>query len=99
MTVFTKQRSWVFGLFVTVLLLLLCPEARAAIDVTEADLQAMSHALGFLDTMPRAGSLAVGIVYSAAAPDGKALAQQTADRLSGVTGPNTTKFQPTLIPV
>lgn len=71
--------------------------ARAAGDVTAADLQAVARSLGFLDTLPHDGTIAVGIVYAAAVPDGKAKALQVAENLRSVPGPNTASFQPTLI--
>jgi hypothetical protein len=72
---------------------------HAAVDVTRADLQAAARALGFLDTLPHDGAIAVGVVYATAAPDGKVQALQAAEHLRGIPGPGTASFQPTLIPI
>ncbi|MGB8840387.1 MAG: YfiR/HmsC family protein [Aliidongia sp.] len=68
-------------------------------DVTDADLQAGARALGFLDSLPHDGIVAVGIVYADAVSESKAQAQQTADRLRMIPGPNNSRFVPVLIPV
>jgi hypothetical protein len=80
------------------LLMILCPPGAMG-DVTDADLQAGARALGFLDSLPHDGIVAVGIVYADAVPDGKTQAQQTADRLRMVPGPNNARFQPVLVPI
>jgi hypothetical protein len=95
------RRLRCFGSLVAAALLLLDggSGAHAASDVTGADLQAAARALGFLEALPHDGTIAVGIVYAAATPDGKAQASQAAERLRNIPGPGTASFQPTLIPV
>ena len=94
-----SRKRWVFSHLAVAMFQLVASGACGAAEVTAADLQATARALGFLDTLPHDGAITVGIVYSAAAPDSKAQALQAAERLSSVPGPNTTTFQPTLIPV
>jgi len=72
--------------------------ARAAPDVSIAELQAVAHALGFLEGVPRSGTIEIGIVYNAGEPDGRALALQTAGRLTSISGPNQTTFKAVIIP-
>jgi hypothetical protein len=62
--------------------------ASAADDVSLADLKAATRSLGFLQNLPRANTFSVGIVYLPGVPASKALAQQTADKLRSLPGPN-----------
>jgi hypothetical protein len=90
-------RRLLLGSAAALLLILAPPDAIG--DVTDADLQAGARALGFLDSLPHDGIVAVGIVYAEAVPGSKAQAQQTAERLRAVPGPNNARFQPVLVPV
>jgi len=96
-----NRRRRIFGGLTAALLLLSgnVDATHASADVTDADLNAGARALSFLDTRPHDGTIAVGVVYSTAASDGKAVAQRVADRLSDLSGPNTARFQPTLVPI
>jgi hypothetical protein len=60
----------------------------AADDVTVADLQAATRAIGFLDNLPRDGTTVIGVVYASQNASGKALALQTVNLLSTLQGPN-----------
>jgi hypothetical protein len=64
--------------------------ARAADDVSLADLKAATRSLGFLQNPPRAGAFVVGVVYAPGSANGKTLGQQTADRIRTLSGPNDT---------
>ena len=79
-----------------ILILMMGTGARAASEVTLADLQGVARTLAFLDGLPHDGAISIGIVYSAAGTD---QARHAADLLSGIPGPNATKFEPALIPV
>jgi hypothetical protein len=58
--------------------------AQAADDVSVADLRAATRALGFLQNLPRKSEFVIGIVHAG----NTALAQQTAERMRGLSGPN-----------
>jgi len=70
------------------------PPALAEISVD--DLQAVVRSLGFLDTLPKDGTIAVRVVYAA---DAGAAAAQTADRLNAIQGPNSATFKAQAVPV
>jgi hypothetical protein len=78
--------------------LLASPARATATEVTVEDLQAVTRSLGFLETLPRDGTIAVAIVYSPNQPDGEAQAQQTAQRLAAMPGPNASVFRPAVLP-
>jgi len=73
--------------------------ARAADDVSLADLKAATRSLGFLQNLPRGGSFNVGIVYAPGSANGKLLGQQVADRLRALPGPNESDLKPEAIAV
>jgi len=70
--------------------------AWAANDVSFADLQAMAHAIGFLNGTRFDGTVVIGIVYVDTV-DGRAKASQTAVLLGDMPGPNKTKFRAVLV--
>jgi hypothetical protein len=80
------------------MLLVASPANATAPDVTVEDLQAVVRSLGFLETLPRDGTIAIAIVYSQNQPEGEALAKQTAQRLAAMPGPNSSVFQPAILP-
>jgi hypothetical protein len=61
--------------------------ARAADDVSLADLRAAARSFGFLQNQLRANDFTVGIVYASGSTASKALGQQVADRLRALPGP------------
>ena len=74
-----------------------CPQpANALSEVSSADLQAVARSLGFLDSLPREGTITVGIVY---APGEEASAARTAEMLNALQGPNSTTFKALTIAV
>jgi YfiR/HmsC-like len=75
-----------------------CP-ARAADDVSLADLKAATRTLGFLQNFPRDKTFVLGIVWSPGSANGKAIGQQTADRIDPLVGPNDTDVRAQLIAV
>jgi len=64
------------------------PAARAAGEVTSADLQATARSLGFLENLRRDGPLVIGIVYAPSGADARTAAGQAAERLASIPGPN-----------
>ena len=79
-----------------VLLTAASPRAYATDDITPSDLEATARAIGFLNNLPKDGTITVGIVYADTA-DGKAKAAQTAGLLGGVQGQSKAKFRTVLI--
>ncbi|HMH65172.1 MAG TPA: hypothetical protein VK515_06275 [Rhizomicrobium sp.] len=73
-----------------------CP-ARAADDVSLADLKAATRTLGFLQNTSRAKEFVIGIVYVAGSANGKSLGQQTVERVRSLPGPNDTSLKAELI--
>jgi ABC-type sugar transport system substrate-binding protein len=69
--------------------------ARAADDVSLADLRAATRALGFLQNLPRKSEFVIGIVHAG----NGALAQQTAERMRGLAGPNNAVFKTQIVPL
>ncbi len=68
-------------------------------EVSTDDLQAIARTLGFLETLPNDGTLAVGIVYAPGRPDGASIAAETADKLNAIPGPNSATFKAASMPV
>jgi len=93
-TILLSRAAAIFALGLTAAI-----PARAANDVSLADLKAATRSLGFLQNLPHTGTVGVGIVYLPGVPASKALAQQTADRLRSLPGPNNAAFKPDLISI
>ena len=62
--------------------------ARAGADVSLADLQAATRAIGFLQSLPHDGSIVIGVVYAPQSEESKQLATQAAATLASLPGPN-----------
>jgi hypothetical protein len=75
------------------------PPATAAEDVTVSDLQAMTRSLGFLDTLRRDGTIAIGVVYAPNVPNARMLAARAAESLRAIPGPNSAALRPEIIAV
>lgn len=71
--------------------------ARAADMPSAEDIDAISHTLGFIDGMPRTGTIVVGVVYDGAAPDGRTDAAKIAALVAAAGGPGTTRL--TAVPI
>ena len=89
-------------LTVAAVLMALTSNARCATaerDVSVADLQAAARALGFLDSLPRDGTIVVGIVYAPRSSESKARAGQIAVWLNTFPGPNKSVFRTKIISI
>src|ERR1700722_4698819 len=73
--------------------LCLISPAQAESPFRPADLQAIMRSLGFLDTLPHAGTIHFGVVYSSSASEGRAQATQVAAMLGAMPGPNSTTLR------
>jgi len=67
--------------------------------VTPGDLQAITNALGFLNNLPRGGSIVVAIVYGSDTADAKANAAQVASALESLRGPDQSSFRAVIMSV
>jgi hypothetical protein len=66
---------------------------QTAID----DVQAAMRTLNFLESLPKAGPILVGVVYPSDIPDAQALADATAQLIGSLRGPNSRTLQPIVI--
>jgi hypothetical protein len=71
--------------------------ARAAGEVSVADLQAATRALGFLDSIPHDGSVVIGIIFTPQAQGSRESAAQAAAWLNANPGPNKSVFRPKMV--
>jgi hypothetical protein len=69
--------------------------AQAAEEVSLADLRAAARSLGFLQNLPRKNEFVIGIVHGG----NNALAQQTAERMRGLSGPNNAAIRTETVPL
>jgi len=70
------------------MLLGIVPSAYAADQVSVDNLQAAVRTLSFLESLPKEGTIIVGVVYPSDIPSGEALAAQTAKVIGTMRGPN-----------
>ena len=71
--------------------------SNAATNISMADLQAATRAIGFLDTLPHDGTLVIGIVFAKGDSD-RAMATATASQLAALPGPANATIRTVLIP-
>lgn len=81
------------GLPFLVLLLWGVPRASAAEPVAIDNLQAAVQTLNFLDSLPKNGPIAIGVVYAPEVANAQLLATETAKALSAMHGPNNRDIQ------
>jgi len=67
-------------------------DARAADLPSAGDIDAISHTLGFIDGMPHAGKIRIGVVYDGSAETGRSDAAKVVDAVSAADGPGTTRL-------
>src|ERR1700731_1290699 len=78
--------------------MLFAPRPAQAMDqVSVDDLQAAMHTLSFLESLPKAGSIVVGVLYSSDTPEAEAIAEATAQLIATLHGPNSRTLQPLVL--
>jgi hypothetical protein len=75
------------------------PAAHAVDRASVDNLQASVRTLGFLESLPREGSIVVGVIYASDTRGGEALAAETAALLSTMRGPNSRRLQPQVLSI
>ena len=75
------------------------PTARAVDRASVDNLQASVRTLGFLESLPREGSIVVGVIYAPDTRGDEALAAETAALLSTMRGPNSRRLQPQVLSI
>jgi len=73
--------------------------AHAAEAITQADLQAATRSLGFLDSLQNRTTIFIGVVYGAGVRDGKSAAVQIAGTLASMRGPGSSTIRTSIVPV
>jgi hypothetical protein len=79
--------------------MLLCAAPVHAMEVAPADVQAAVRTLGFLDSLQRHASIAMGVVYRAGDAESKALARRTAAVLAATKAPNGSSIDTNVVAV
>jgi len=69
------------------------PTAHAVDRASVDNLQASVRTLGFLESLPKEGSVVVGVIYASDISDGEALAAQSAALLSAMRGPDSRRLK------
>jgi hypothetical protein len=87
----------IVALFVT--LFGIMPTAYAVDRASVGNLQACVRTLGFLESLPKEGSIVVGVIYASDTRGGEALAAETAALLSTMRGPNSRRLQPQVLSI
>jgi hypothetical protein len=73
------------------------PRAHAVDQVSVENLQAAMHTLSFLESLPREGTIVVGVIYPSDMPATKVLAAETAQVIGAMRGPNFRILQPLVL--
>jgi hypothetical protein len=77
------------------LVLLLCgvPHANAVEPIVIDNLQAAVQSLNFLDSLPKDGPIAIGVIYAPEVSNAQLVATETSKALSAMHGPNNRDIQ------
>jgi hypothetical protein len=75
------------------------PMAHAVDRPSIDNLQACVRTLGFLESLPKKGSIVVGVIYASDTRGGETLAAETAALLSTMRGPNSRRLQPQVLSI
>jgi YfiR/HmsC-like len=73
------------------------PPAYALDQISVDNLQAAMRTLSFLESLPKEGTIAVGVVYSSDIPTTQVLAVETAKAIGAIRGPNSRTLQPIVL--
>jgi hypothetical protein len=92
-----KRRACALLATLFVVLFAVAPAARAVDQVSVDNLQAAVRALSFLESLPKEGTVVVGVVYPSEASNGDAVAAQAAKVIGSMRGPNFRKLQPIVL--
>jgi hypothetical protein len=71
--------------------------AHAMDQVSIENVQAAMRTLSFLESLPKAGPIVVGVVYPSDIPNAQAAAEATAELIGTMRGPNSRALQPLVI--
>jgi len=69
------------------------PPACAADKISVDTLQAAVHSLGFLETLPKDGTINAGVIYAADMPSTETSAEEAARVLNSTPGPNSSRLR------
>jgi hypothetical protein len=96
---YQRHISRVGALVITffVVLLGVVPTAHAVEQVSVDNVQAAMRTLAFLESLPKNGTIIVGVVYPSEAPTAEALATETAKVIGAMRGPNSSLLQPLVL--
>jgi hypothetical protein len=64
------------------------PRAHAIDQISVDNLQAAMRTLSFLESLPKAGTIVVGVIYPSDVPSTQALAMETAKAIGSMRGPD-----------
>jgi hypothetical protein len=92
---FTRAPALIITLFV--MLFWVAPPMHALDQVAVDNLRAAMRTLSFLDSLPKEGTIAVGVVYPSDIPTTQGLAAETANAISTMRGPNSRRLQPIVL--
>jgi hypothetical protein len=87
------------ALIVTLLVMLFgtVPTAYCVDQVSGDNLDAAMRTLNFLESLPKEGTIIVGVVYPSDVPASEVLAAQAAKLIGSMRGPNSRLFQPVVV--
>jgi hypothetical protein len=91
----TGARALIVTFFVV--LFGIVPPANALDQPSVDNLQAAVRALSFLESLPKEGTIVVGVIYPSDIPTGEASAAEAAKVVSTMRGPNARKLQPLIL--
>jgi len=85
--------------FITLLVMLygFAPRAHAIDQLQIENLQAAMRTLSFLESLPKEGTIIVGVIYPFDIPSAEALAKETANVIGTMRGPNSRLLQPIVL--
>jgi hypothetical protein len=93
-----KSLPKIFALLLTMFVMSFGGQPAHAMDQVSMDnVQAAMRTLSFLESLPKAGAIVVGVVYSSDIPDAQAEAEATAQLIGRIHGENSRTLQPVVI--
>ena len=93
-----KQLPGISSLIIASLVMLFGVQPAHAMDpISIENVQASMRTLSFLESLPKAGPIVVGVVYPSDIPSAQAVAEATAELIGTMRGPNSRALQPLVI--